>query len=132
RRPVLDADGPRPRRPGGGHAGRYPASRADRLHPLAPGGRPYPARESRRRSPAMSERKGIRYGLFGLGLILLIGLFTYIANRNAQAPTLAQIPAPSTSLQSLAALDGQAPAKRTIDIQHWQTAEGARVLFVEA
>ena len=33
----------------------------------------------------MSERNGIRYGLLGLGLILLIGLLTYIASRSAQA-----------------------------------------------
>jgi zinc protease len=80
----------------------------------------------------MSARKGTRYGLLGLGLILLIGLLTYIASRNAQAPTLAQAPAPSTSLESLAALEGKAPSKRTLDIQQWQTAEGAKVLFVEA
>jgi zinc protease len=80
----------------------------------------------------MSARNGIRYGLLGLGLILLIGLLTYIASRNAQAPTLAEAPAPSTSLESLAALEGKAPSKRTLDIQQWQTAEGAKVLFVEA
>ena len=80
----------------------------------------------------MSERNGIRYGLLGLGLILLIGLLTYIASRSAQAPTLAEAPAPSSGLESLAALEGKAPSKRTLDIQQWQTAEGAKVLFVEA
>jgi zinc protease len=80
----------------------------------------------------MSERNGIRYGLLGLGLILLIGLLTYIATRSAQAPTLAETPAPSTGLESLAALEGKTPSKRTLDIQQWQTAEGAKVLFVEA
>ncbi|WP_137974699.1 pitrilysin family protein [Pseudomonas sp. F(2018)] len=80
----------------------------------------------------MSERNGIRYGLLGLGLILLIGLLTYIASRSAQAPTLAEAPAQSTGLESLAALEGKAPSKRTLDIQQWQTAEGAKVLFVEA
>ncbi|MBD9427179.1 insulinase family protein [Pseudomonas sp. PDM15] len=80
----------------------------------------------------MSERNGIRYGLLGLGLILLIGLLTYIASRSAQAPTLAEAPAPSTGLESLAALEGKAPSKRTLDIQQWQTTEGAKVLFVEA
>ncbi|MDG9922520.1 MULTISPECIES: pitrilysin family protein [unclassified Pseudomonas] len=80
----------------------------------------------------MSERNGMRYGLLGLGLILLIGLLTYIASRSAQAPTLAEAPAPSTGLESLKALEGKAPSKRTLDIQQWQTAEGAKVLFVEA
>jgi zinc protease len=80
----------------------------------------------------MSERNGIRYGLLGLGLILLIGLLTYIASRSAQAPTLAEAPAPSAGLESLAALEGKAPRKRTLDIQQWQTTEGAKVLFVEA
>ncbi|WP_237046149.1 M16 family metallopeptidase [Aquipseudomonas alcaligenes] len=78
----------------------------------------------------MSERNGLRYGLLGLGLILLVGLLTFIATRTAQAPTT-DAPA-STQLESLAALEGQAPSKRTLDIQRWQTAEGARVLFVEA
>ena len=78
----------------------------------------------------MSERNGLRYGLLGLGLILLVGLLTFIATRTAQAPTT-NAPA-STQLESLAALEGQAPSKRTLDIQRWQTAEGARVLFVEA
>ena len=35
----------------------------------------------------MSERNGLRYGLLGLGLILLVGLLTFIATRTAQAPT---------------------------------------------
>jgi zinc protease len=80
----------------------------------------------------MIERNGIRYGLLGLGLILLIGLLSYIASRSAQAPTLAEMPTPSSGLESLAALEGKAPSKRTLDIQQWQTAEGAKVLFVEA
>ncbi|WP_394560310.1 M16 family metallopeptidase [Aquipseudomonas alcaligenes] len=78
----------------------------------------------------MSERNGLRYGLLGLGLILLVGLLTFIATRTALAPT--DPPAPSTQLESLATLEGKAPSKRTLDIQQWQTSEGARVLFVEA
>ena len=38
----------------------------------------------------------------------------------------------AAKLQSLAALDGKAPTRRTLDIQTWQTAQGAKVLFVEA
>lgn len=40
--------------------------------------------------------------------------------------------APGTALESLAALETQAPSARQLDIQQWQTAEGARVLFVQA
>lgn len=35
-------------------------------------------------------------------------------------------------ITTLAALNKQAPARRELNIQRWQTAEGARVLFVEA
>jgi zinc protease len=78
----------------------------------------------------MNERNGLRYGLLGLGLVLLIGLLALIASRSAQAPAPATEPA--AQLQSLAALNGQAPSRRTLEIQQWQTAEGAKVLFVEA
>ncbi|MGL4317678.1 MAG: M16 family metallopeptidase [Pseudomonas sp.] len=81
----------------------------------------------------MSERNGLRYTLLGLGLILLIGLLTFIASRTAQAPAApTAAAAPSEHLQSLAALEGKAPSRRTLDIQTWQTAEGAKVLFVAA
>lgn len=43
-----------------------------------------------------------------------------------------ETPAPRTALSSLAALDDQPPARRALDIQHWRTPEGARVLFVAA
>ena len=66
----------------------------------------------------MNARHILRYGLFGL--------LACLAACSTQTPALAP------HLQSLAALDDKAPAKRTLDIQHWQTAEGARVLFVEA
>lgn len=36
------------------------------------------------------------------------------------------------ALESLAKLSDQAPVRRVLNIQRWQTAEGARVLFVEA
>jgi zinc protease len=36
------------------------------------------------------------------------------------------------ALESLAALSQQAPVTRKLDIQSWKTAEGARVMFVEA
>ena len=78
----------------------------------------------------MSTRNGLRYGLLGLGVIVLIGGLSLIASRPAEAPAAAT--APSNTLESLAQLNGQPPSKRTLDIQRWQTAEGARVLFVAA
>ena len=78
----------------------------------------------------MSERNGMRYGLLGLGVISLIGGLALLASRPAEAPAPAT--PPSAQLESLAKLNGQPPSKRTLEIQRWQTAEGARVLFVEA
>ncbi len=79
----------------------------------------------------MSERNGLRYGLLGLSLVALLAVLTFLISRPAQAPTP---PATATThqLQSLAALNGQAPSHRALEIQTWQTAEGAKVLFVEA
>ncbi|MWV15108.1 insulinase family protein [Pseudomonas sp. L-22-4S-12] len=77
----------------------------------------------------MSERNGTRYAIVGLVTLLLVGLLTFIASRTAQAPAPAT---ESAQLQSLAGLNGQALSRRNLDIQTWQTAEGAKVLFVEA
>lgn len=77
----------------------------------------------------MSERNGMRYAIVGLITLLLVGLLSFIASRSAQAPAPA---AESAQLQSLAGLNGQALSRRNLDIQTWQTAEGAKVLFVEA
>lgn len=67
-----------------------------------------------------------RLGLLGLVLssALLLGA---CANLSDKAPT-----GDAAKLQSLAALDGKAPTRRTLDIQTWNTAQGAKVLFVEA
>lgn len=78
----------------------------------------------------MSERNRMRYGLLGLGVIGLVGGLSLIASRPAEAPATAN--PPTTQLESLANLDDQPPSKRTLEIQRWQTAEGAKVLFVEA
>ncbi|WP_341964444.1 pitrilysin family protein [Pseudomonas sp. RC10] len=56
------------------------------------------------------------------------------------APAMADTPADApkaidkaaNTLESLKELDGKAPARRSLNIQSWNTAEGARVLFVEA
>ncbi|WP_339904806.1 pitrilysin family protein [Pseudomonas guineae] len=79
----------------------------------------------------MSERNGLRYGLLGLALLILLALLALIINR----PDSSQAPAPaaeSNSIESLDALGDQAPSRRDLNIQTWQTAEGAKVLFVEA
>ncbi|SFP22042.1 zinc protease [Ectopseudomonas composti] len=67
-----------------------------------------------------------RLGLLGLVLssALLLGA---CANLTDKAPT-----GDAAKLRSLAALDGKAPTRRTLEIQTWNTAQGAKVLFVEA
>lgn len=96
----------------------------------------------------MSERNGLRYGLLGVALLVLLAALVLIS-RPAQAPTTPAKPeAPATQaapaaadsavkegrdhLESLAGLQGQAPSHRTVNIQTWNTADGAKVLFVEA
>lgn len=72
-------------------------------------------------------------------LAALLGLLLLIARPAAEtpagagsAPPAAPPAAEAPRIASLAALDSQAPPRRALDIQRWQTAEGARVLFVEA
>lgn len=78
----------------------------------------------------MSERNGPRNTLFGLLLSTSLSAFV-------MQPALAEEPASGAAparpaLESLKELDGKAPARRALNIQTWQTAEGAKVLFVEA
>lgn len=73
----------------------------------------------------MSERNGMRYGLLGLALMALM-----IQGCKTSAPETRV--ADNTTLESLAEMNDQAPSRRSLDIQTWQTAEGAKVLFVEA
>ncbi|GAB3391543.1 M16 family metallopeptidase [Azotobacter armeniacus] len=81
----------------------------------------------------MTERNRLSYGLIGLTLLLLLGLLAWFANLPPRpaAPT-GEAPAGPARLESLAQLNGKPPVHRTLDIQSWRTAEGARVLFVEA
>lgn len=79
----------------------------------------------------MSERNGLRYGLLGLALLILLALLALVINR-ADTPSEPSPTAESNSIESLAALGDQAPSRRDLKIQTWQTAEGAKVLFVEA
>ncbi|MEX6501943.1 M16 family metallopeptidase [Pseudomonas zhanjiangensis] len=81
----------------------------------------------------MSERNGLRYGLLGLAILVLLAILLLLANR-ADAPTEAPPapPADAAKLASLAEINGQTPDGRQLEIHSWQTAEGAKVLFVEA
>ncbi len=83
----------------------------------------------------MSERKSTRLILIGLIAVTVIAA-TAVYYRCARAsPTPAKPwtrPSPANKLQSLAELDGKAPTNRKLDVQTWNTAEGAKVLFVEA
>ncbi|WP_027896732.1 M16 family metallopeptidase [Zestomonas thermotolerans] len=84
----------------------------------------------------MSERKGLRQGLVLLISLLLLAALTLLASRQAAQPgsPVAAHDQDSTKarLESLAGLNGQAPNRRALQIHSWTTAEGARVLFVEA
>ncbi|OLF50916.1 M16 family metallopeptidase [Pseudomonas chlororaphis] len=82
----------------------------------------------------MSKRKGASPVLLGLALVALIvaaGLYLLRAGDSDASQALENAKS-SQKLQSLAELDGKAPGHRSLDIKTWNTAEGAKVLFVEA
>ncbi|MGY4660752.1 zinc protease [Pseudomonas chlororaphis] len=82
----------------------------------------------------MSKRKSASPVLLGLALVALIaaaGLYLLRADPSAASQALDKAKS-SQKLQSLAELDGKAPSRRSLDIKTWSTAEGAKVLFVEA
>ncbi len=62
---------------------------------------------------------------------LLLGSLLLAPLAHAEMPPVPATPI-EQRLETLAALDQSAPARRALHIQRWQTAEGARVLFVEA
>jgi len=66
--------------------------------------------------------RSVRFLRLGLSGLLAAALLVSQACSTADLPRLA----------SLAAVNGQAPGHRDLNIQEWRTAEGARVLFVEA
>jgi zinc protease len=78
----------------------------------------------------MSDAKAPRYALLGLFVLLLVGalLLSLQYSPEPASPT----PASTSGLRSLAELDSQPPARRALKIERWNTAEGARVLFVAA
>ncbi|WPO47181.1 pitrilysin family protein [Pseudomonas sp. S1Bt23] len=82
----------------------------------------------------MSKRKSASPVLLGLALVALIaaaGLYLLRADPSDASQALDKAKN-SQKLQSLAELDGKAPSRRSLDIKTWSTAEGAKVLFVEA
>ncbi|CAM3252918.1 peptidase M16 [Pseudomonas floridensis] len=73
----------------------------------------------------MIKRNAPRHALLGL---ILAGAFiaqSAFADETAAQPL-------GGNLQTLKELDGKAPARRALNIQTWNTAEGAKVLFVES
>ncbi|MGE7994237.1 M16 family metallopeptidase, partial [Pseudomonas sp. NPDC089554] len=84
----------------------------------------------------MSDRSAPRYTLFGVGIIVAVVAMAVLLAGPVQSDNAAKADSsaarPANTLQSLAELDGKAPSRRQLNIQHWTTAEGARVLFVEA
>jgi len=82
----------------------------------------------------MSKRKNSRPALIGLALVALVsaaGVYLYPQSESKASQALDQAKS-SQKLQSLAELDGKAPSHRSLNVQTWKTAEGAKVLFVEA
>ncbi len=75
-----------------------------------------------------------RHLLLIAALLGLLGLLLLISRPAARpdSPVADGTPAAAPKIASLAKIDGQAPARRPLDIQRWTTAEGARVLFVAA
>ncbi len=80
----------------------------------------------------MSDRSALRYPLIGSCIIALVVAVAAVLPRSGHAGDQANAARPANTLQSLAELDGKAPGRRQLNIQHWTTTEGARVLFVEA
>ncbi|WP_053182757.1 M16 family metallopeptidase [Pseudomonas kilonensis] len=82
----------------------------------------------------MSERKSRRPVLIGLALIALAGsLAFYLSPTTDVTASQALDNAKSgNKLQSLTELNDKAPSRRQLDVQTWTTADGAKVLFVEA
>ncbi|MBS7559609.1 MULTISPECIES: M16 family metallopeptidase [Pseudomonas] len=82
----------------------------------------------------MSKRKNASPVLLGLALVALLtagGLYLSRSGESNASQALDNAKS-SQKLQSLAELDGKAPSHRNLNVQTWSTAEGAKVLFVEA
>ncbi|OPA96531.1 peptidase M16 [Pseudomonas fluorescens] len=82
----------------------------------------------------MSDRNSSRLifpGLIVVTLIAASAVYFLRPSESVASPALEKAQSGNT-LQSLAELDGKAPTNRKLDVQTWTTAEGAKVLFVEA
>ncbi len=79
----------------------------------------------------MNERNGLRYGLLGLALLVLLAIL-YATSRSTPDFQPAEPASSRPPIESLSELGDQPPARRHLEIQTWHTAEGAKVLFVEA
>ena len=82
----------------------------------------------------MSDRKNNRLVLPGLIVVTLAAacaVYFLRPSESVASQALEQAKSANT-LQSLAELDDKAPTNRKLDVQTWTTAEGAKVLFVEA
>lgn len=82
----------------------------------------------------MSDRRAPRPTLLATGIraLALAAVLAAPAMADNAAKADSSAARPANTLQSLAELNGKAPSRRQLNIQHWNTAEGARVLFVEA
>ena len=82
----------------------------------------------------MSERKAPRFALLALTTVVVVSALGYYFASPATSvasPALENAKTAHT-LESLAELDGKPPSSRTMNVQTWKTAEGSKVLFVEA
>ena len=77
----------------------------------------------------MSEPTTHRRLLAGPAILVMAGWLTTFG---AQAQDSATATQPLRGLQSVSELGSNAPSHRRLDIQSWKTAEGAKVMFVEA
>ncbi|MGH8375943.1 MAG: insulinase family protein, partial [Pseudomonas sp.] len=82
----------------------------------------------------MSERKPSRLALIGLVVVAVIGSAAFYLSRSGETNASEALDKAKASqkLQSLTELNGKAPEHRKLDVQTWNTAEGTKVLFVEA
>jgi zinc protease len=77
----------------------------------------------------MSEPTTHRRLLAGPAILVMAGWLTTFGAQAQDAATATQ---PLRGLQSVSELGSNAPSHRHLDIQSWKTAEGAKVMFVEA
>lgn len=80
----------------------------------------------------MIKRTASRHALLGLALAASFAAQSALADNAAAGDTTQATPVMGSNLESLKELGNTPPASRALNIQTWQTAEGAKVLFVES